>query len=274
MLQFRIDAGDMVLEEHFRTASKNCTYRSKTTQNQLVQVCGDYIRNKLLREIREAFFFSISADEVADLSNKEQMSLVARFIDTDLNIREEFLGFATCDKTDGETLASIIIQKFRDEWGLTMENCRGQTYDGAGSMAGCVRGISTRIQAMYSKALYTHCTSHVLNLCVVNGLDLRIVKNMMGLADSIAKFFKNSPKRQVTFEITISDVCGDNGPKRKKLKQMCRTRWVERLDAFEVFVELYPSVAKCLEEISVTESRSWNRETVADARSLYLGMTD
>ena len=90
LLRFRIDAGDKVLEEHFETAGKNCTYRSKTIQNELIEVCGDYIRNRLLAEIREAQFFAISADEVADLSNREQMSLVVRFVDRDKNVREEF----------------------------------------------------------------------------------------------------------------------------------------------------------------------------------------
>ena len=119
----------------------------------------------LLEEIREAHFFGVSADEVADLSNREQMSLVVRFVDKDKNIREEFLGFVQCDSgTDGATLTHIILQKLQDEWGLRMENCRGQTYDGAGAMAGSVRGVSSRILSVYPKALYTHCTSHILNL--------------------------------------------------------------------------------------------------------------
>ena len=33
-------------------------------------MCGDYIRNAILEEIREAHFLAISADEVADLSNR------------------------------------------------------------------------------------------------------------------------------------------------------------------------------------------------------------
>ena len=68
-------------------------------------------------------------------------------------------------------------------------------HDGAGAMAGRIKGVSSRILSVYPKALYTHCTSHILNLCVVKSLDLRNVKNMMGLADSIARFFKNSPKQ-------------------------------------------------------------------------------
>ena len=59
LLQFRIDAGDKVLEEHFKITGKNCTYCSKTTQNKLIEVCGDYIRNILLDEIRQAHFFGI-----------------------------------------------------------------------------------------------------------------------------------------------------------------------------------------------------------------------
>jgi hypothetical protein len=153
------------------------------------------------------------------------MSVVVR---CNKNIREEFLGFVQCDSgTDGETLTHTILQKVQDEWSLRMENCRGQTYDGTGAMAGRVWGVSTRILSVYPKALYTHCTSHILNLCVVKSLDLQIVKNMMGLADSIAGFFKKSPKRQIALEMVINDTSSDDRPKRTKLKEMCRTRWVE-----------------------------------------------
>lgn len=63
-------------------------------------------------------------------------------------------------------------------------------------------------------------------------------------------------------------------PKRTKLKEMCRTHWVERQNAFEVFLQLYLYVAKCLEGISGANSASWNHDTVAGAHSLYLGKTD
>ena len=66
LLQFRVDAGDKVLEQHFKTSSKNCTYRSKTTQNKLIELCGDHIRTNLLAEICEAVFFTLLADNIAD----------------------------------------------------------------------------------------------------------------------------------------------------------------------------------------------------------------
>ncbi len=42
----------------------------------------------------------------------------------------------------------------------------GQAYDGAGAMAGKNRGVAATIMSAYPKAVYTHCSSHVLNLCI------------------------------------------------------------------------------------------------------------
>ncbi len=84
--------GSSFLQQHIDSAPQNATYRSKTTQNEIIQICGEKILSRLCREIRDAKFFSILADEAADVSNTEQMPLVIRFVDSDSSIREEFLG--------------------------------------------------------------------------------------------------------------------------------------------------------------------------------------
>ena len=40
------------------------------------------------------------------------------------------------------------------------------------------------------------------------------------------------------------------GTKRTKLKQLCRTRWVERHDPFEIFIDLLPAIVETLEDYS------------------------
>lgn len=50
-------------------------------------------------------------------------------------------------------------------------------------------------------------------------------------------------------------------------ERKCRTRWVERHDAFEVFVSLYKPVVTCLESIVLSTS-NWNKESRDDADSL------
>ena len=66
-----------MLAHHFKDTSKNATYTSKTIQNQII---GNHIRDKILSEIKEAKYYSILCDEVSDVSNKEQVSIVIRLV--------------------------------------------------------------------------------------------------------------------------------------------------------------------------------------------------
>ena len=63
-----------------------------------------------MAEVRKAKYFSILADEVSDVSNTEQLSLVLRFVDESNEIREEFVDFLPC--TDGTT--DMILARFQE----------------------------------------------------------------------------------------------------------------------------------------------------------------
>ena len=45
LLNFRVRAGDTVLEEHLKNCPKNASYISKNTQNTLIKCCGQVISN-------------------------------------------------------------------------------------------------------------------------------------------------------------------------------------------------------------------------------------
>ena len=77
LLEFRVDAGDSVLADHFKTAAKHAQYSSPQIKNDLISCTGEWIRNQILAEVKKKIkFFSVCADEVADCSNKEQLPLV------------------------------------------------------------------------------------------------------------------------------------------------------------------------------------------------------
>ena len=137
------------------------------------------------------------ADEVTDCSNKEQLSLVLRYVDPEtLLIREDFVDFLECDTgITGQQLADKITSSLQS-YGLDLKNLRGQAYDGAGNVAGTVRGTAAVITSQYPLALYTHCPSHCLNLAVVKSLQITSVRNMMGVIEKVYQFFAVHPKRQ------------------------------------------------------------------------------
>ena len=125
LLEFRVDAGDKVLEEHLKKCHKNATYRSKTIQNELISCCGDYICGYIVDDIKSSGFFTVIADEATDSSNIEQLAFVIRyFSERSSEVREEFLAFVECDEgTTGKAVAKLIVEKV-NQLGLDMSLCR------------------------------------------------------------------------------------------------------------------------------------------------------
>ena len=136
LLKYVVTCGNNSLfEDHIKHAVKSATYCSKTTQNEIIKICKRLIIEELAAEIKNAKFFSILADEAADVSNCEQLSLVIRFVVRSALIREAFLGFFPCFKgLSGKAIAKQIISAV-SKLRLDMNRCKGQGYDGAGNMA-------------------------------------------------------------------------------------------------------------------------------------------
>lgn len=108
------------------------------------------------------------ADEATDSANDEQLAVSVRYVNSHTrSIEEKFLAFSEClSGVTGRAIADHILRLLSD-WQLSPIKLRGQTYDGAGAMAGSSQGAAKLIQDAYPKAIYTHCGAHVLNLCVV-----------------------------------------------------------------------------------------------------------
>ncbi len=66
-----------MLEEHLKTAAANATYTSPTIQDQLISICGEYIRECIIKQTGHQVY-SVITDEVTDSSNLEQLRLVLR----------------------------------------------------------------------------------------------------------------------------------------------------------------------------------------------------
>ena len=176
LLNFRVEAGDKVLANHFANGPRNATYRSKI-QNEIIEVLGTYTQDKIVAEINEAGAFSLLVDEASDSSNKEQLPLILRFVDKERNVREEFVGFYECeDGVTGQAIATLILKALQ-ELGLSMDFCKGHCYDGAGNMSGPCNGAAVIVRRQCPKAIYTHCMAHRLNLSVVSACKMQNVRN-------------------------------------------------------------------------------------------------
>lgn len=178
----------------------------------------------------------------------EVLSLVVRYCDPDsLLPREDLVGFFDCTEgATGRQLANIILTNLQT-LGLDLSLLRGQAYDGAGNMSGSIKSTAAIISEQHNLATYLHCASHCLNLVVVKSLQLTNVRNMMNTIGKVYYFFDVHPKRQKKLEDAINST--QPSSTINKVKDLCRTRWVQRLDAFSVFLSLYESVLVCFDNV-------------------------
>ena len=79
-----------------------------------------------------------------------------------------------------------------------------------------------------------------------------------------------------SFDLTRKGSIAETQPEAttSKLKDLCRTRWIQRIDALHVFQTLHRSVVNCMERICSAGPRLWSSDSLTDARSLQLATTD
>jgi hypothetical protein len=96
----------------------------------------------------------------ADAANRNQLIVYIRFIDpTTFKIREEFLGIVSLPAGDAETI-DTALRDYLLHNGLSLSNCVAFGSDGAGTMVGSKKGVSTRIKQRVPYTISTHCNSH------------------------------------------------------------------------------------------------------------------
>jgi len=253
LLNFRIESGDEILKDHFLSNAGNAKYSSHRIQNELITLCGKILKEEIVCEANAANAFSIIADESADISGVEQLTIVIRFLDkqsSPLKIREEFLGFLPLDKLDAESVATKILS-FMEDSGLNLDKLCGQGYDGCATMAGKVGGVAKLIRDRYNKALYFHCASHRLNL-VINDLNkIMVIRNTIGTIKEIIKFYRESTLRRNLIP---------------NIPLFCETRWTSKYKSIRLFSENCIAIIQSLQSLSINGLINSNTRQ----RALYL----
>lgn len=221
------------------------SYLSKTTQNEIIDLMAKTVRKSILNDIKEAKYYTIMFDCTPDVSHKEQMSQVIRYIKKTgdvCEIKESFIDFIEVAGKTGEYICQQIIEKLTVD-GLDIKQCRGQSYDNGANMAGTYNGVQARIAAINDLAEFVPCLAHSLNLVGVHSASsCPEAINLFGLIQKVFCFFVGSTTR---WDIMKKYV-------KTNLKGSSQTRWSAKHVAVKALLNNFPEVVTSLEEIKET----------------------
>lgn len=260
------------LEKRGNQGRGKISYLSSTICDEVIAIMGNEVLNRIVHEIQEAKYFSISVDSTPDVSHIDQLTIVMRYVRvSDGEVVERFLTFIAISSHTGAALATTVLN-FLNQCGINIKNCRGQSYDNAANMAGCYNGLQAHIMKVNPRAHYIPCAAHSLNLVGVCAAESCIgATSFFGLVNTLYTFFSLSTYRWGVMLKYLKDEVDDCQGSTLVVKRANTTRWCARADATKALSRGYSSFQKTLQDI--TDDVNQKPETIHEARCLLNKMS-
>ncbi|XP_058725322.1 uncharacterized protein LOC131596620 [Vicia villosa] len=160
MLRWYADKKKKVRRVVLENAPENLKLNSPTIQKYIIHVASLESKKAIINDLGDELF-SILVDESKDISDKEEMANILRYVNKYGSIVERFLGIAHVKPTTSLSLKSSI-NDILGKNGLTTSRIRGQGYDGASNMQGEFSGLKSLILRESPCAFYVHYFAHQL----------------------------------------------------------------------------------------------------------------
>ncbi|PIN08128.1 Tam3-transposase (Ac family) [Handroanthus impetiginosus] len=247
-------------------APKNNQLTSLAVQKEIIHACAIETAKVIIKDLN-GDYFSVLVDESRDVSCKEQMALVVRYVD-----RRGFVMDASSLK---ESIASLLAQK-----SLSMSYIREQCYEGASNMQGQFNGLKALIQRENRSAHSVHCLSHQLQLTLV-GISTKCdeVAGVVNLVSAVLNVVGASFKRRdelrdaqilkVQKALEVGDLQTGRGQNQELgLARPSDTNWGSQFKSFVNFILLFDSIIDVLDNVGTDAESSderWKARGFLDA---------
>ena len=255
---------DPFLQEHLKNYAQKGTgttsYLSHSICDEFIALLAQEVTAKIIEELKEHIFFSISLDSTPDMSHVDQLTMIVRYVLSSGPV-ERFVKFLTMEGHSADQMYQSL-RSFFDEHGIDSKYLRGQSYDNASNMSGRYNGLQAKVKEDCPYADFIPCYGHSLNLVGTRCAECcQQALLFFNFVSSLYNFFSASTGR---WEMLMTELNKDG--QALSPKQLCGTRWSERADATKALRSNYSAVGNVLERVAASDDQK--AETRVQAEGL------
>ncbi|XP_070002157.1 uncharacterized protein [Nicotiana sylvestris] len=259
LLEWHGDMHSDVKKVILRHAPQNDMMICPTIQKEIVEACAKETTKVIIEDLGDDVF-GILVDESKDISHKEQMALILRYVNKSGMIIERFLGIVHVSDTSSQPLQKEIYSLLLKH-SLSPSKIRGQGYDGASNMQGEKNSLKSLILKDTSSAYSIHCFAHQLQLALValskkhSDVDnlFYVVTNVLNIIGASFKCRDSLQQHQLDkLEelIKVGEVLTGQGLNQERgLQRPGDTRWGSHYKTLENFIVLFSSIVNVLKDM-------------------------
>ncbi|XP_047268015.1 zinc finger MYM-type protein 1-like [Capsicum annuum] len=258
------DVGKVILEK----APQNDTLTRPMIQKD-ANACAKETLKVIIADLN-GDYFSILVDESKDISHKEQMALVLRYVDKKGEVVERFIGLVHVSDTSACSLKKEMYSLLSDH-SLSPSKIHGQGYDGASNMKGEINGLKTLIMKDSPSAYYIHCFTHQLQLTLVAIAKKHVevedffyhvtnVLNVVGGSFKRRYLLRHHQVKNLKQLLESGEAhIGQGLNQERGLQRLGDTRWGSHFKTLDNFLVIFSSIVHVLGVIEIEGSTSSDR---------------
>ncbi|PIN17272.1 hypothetical protein CDL12_10074 [Handroanthus impetiginosus] len=262
-----------------KNACKNVKLISHDIQKDVVCAAANETTCSIINDLGNDLF-AILVDESRNISVKEQMAIILRYVDKKGEVIERFLSLVHVSDTFAAPL-KIALDSLFAKYGLSFSRIRGQGYDGASNMRGEFNSLKSLILKENQSAFYVHCFAYQLQLALVAVAKKQVkIASLFNLVATLTNVVGASFKRRDIFLRKHANVIpeglesGEISSVRDlnqeiTLKRSGDTRWGSHYSTLLRLVSMFSSVVEVLE---IIEEDGMNNEQRDESHSLLRSM--
>ena len=184
------------INRHGNKGTGHPSYLSKTSFEEVIQLLAEKVLEEIMKEIKEAGYFSVSVDSTPDVAKVDQLTVIVRYVSLiDGKLMERFLTFIKLMDHSGQKIAEQILNVF-EKLDIDFAKCRGQSYDNAANMAGKYNGVQQNILEKNEFSKFIPSSGLYLNLVGIAAVNSCLdAVNFFGVVNELYCFFSASTRR-------------------------------------------------------------------------------